>query len=137
MLSCLQVCGASSSPDNPILCLFFSSHLLSSTCYYRRAHFDPPDVCDLFVQCLESMRWRFAVWVCGYVVMPEHVHLLVDGPEGAVIRYRFANSWTGQERPSAAEAACIGGPSGTAEAVPFPSYPTKNLFGGAQPILQS
>jgi hypothetical protein len=69
--------------------------------------------------------------------MPEHVHLLVDGPEGAVIKYRFANSWMGQERPSAAEAACIGGPRGTAEAVPFPSYPTKNLFRGAQPILQS
>jgi hypothetical protein len=69
--------------------------------------------------------------------MPEHVHLLVDGPEGAVIKYRFANSWMGQERPSAAEAACIGGPSGTAEAVPFPSYPTKNLFGGAQPILEA
>jgi hypothetical protein len=47
--------------------------------------------------------------------MPEHVHLWVDGPEGAVIKYRFANSWMGQERPSAAEAACIGGPSGTAE----------------------
>src|SRR5271166_3887303 len=43
----------------------------------------------------------------------------------------------GRERPSAAEAACIRDPNGTAEAVPFPSYPTKNLFPRAQPILQS
>ena len=67
------------------------SHFVTFTCYHRRAYLNLPDVCDLFVQCLESMRCRFAMCVYGYVVMPEHVHLLVDQPEEALIKYRFAN----------------------------------------------
>jgi hypothetical protein len=59
----------------------FVAFLVTLTCYHRRAHFNLSDVCDLFVQCLESMRCRFAVCVYGYVVMPEHVHLLVNEPE--------------------------------------------------------
>jgi len=35
----------------------------------------------LFVQCLESTRRRFGLRIYGYVVMPEHVHLLVSEPE--------------------------------------------------------
>jgi len=56
------------------------SHFVTFTCYHRRAYFDLPDVCDLFVQCLESMRCRFPMCVYGYVVMPEHVHLLLNEP---------------------------------------------------------
>jgi hypothetical protein len=61
------------------------SHFVTFTCYHRRAYFDLPDVCDLFVQCLESMRCRFAMCVYGYVVMPEHVHLLLNEPEQAML----------------------------------------------------
>ena len=35
----------------------------------------------LFSVCLEDMRRRFALCVYGYVVMPEHVHLLLSEPE--------------------------------------------------------
>ena len=55
---------------------FCNFHLLSSASY-----FNLPDVCDLFVQCLESMRCRFAMCVYGYVVMPDHVHLLLNEPK--------------------------------------------------------
>ncbi len=56
------------------------SHFLSFTCYHRRPGFDSPAVYDLFVQVLEEMRRRFELCVYGYVVMPEHVHLLLSEP---------------------------------------------------------
>jgi hypothetical protein len=54
------------------------SHFVTFTCYHRRRGFDSPAVYDLFIQVLEEMRRRFAVRVYGYVVMPEHVHLLLN-----------------------------------------------------------
>jgi putative transposase len=59
------------------------SHFVTFTCYHRRPGFDSPERYDLFVRMLERMRCRFAVCVYGYVVMPEHVHLLVSEPERA------------------------------------------------------
>ena len=59
------------------------SHFLTFSCYRRQANLSSPDACDLFVQCLEDMRRRFAMRIYGYVVMPEHVHLLVNEPEDA------------------------------------------------------
>jgi len=56
------------------------SHFVTFTCHHRQARFNAPTVYDLFVQCLEKMRRRFGMCVYGYVVMPEHVHLLVDEP---------------------------------------------------------
>ena len=56
------------------------SHFVTFTCYHRRQGFDSPVVYDLFVEVLEDMRCRFALCIYGYVVMPEHVHLLVNEP---------------------------------------------------------
>jgi len=61
------------------------SHFVTFTCYHRRPSFDSPEVYHLFVQVLESMRRRFAMCVYGYVVMPEHVHLLVSEPENGLL----------------------------------------------------
>ena len=57
------------------------SHFVTFTCYHRRRRFDSPAVYDLFLDVLEQMRCRFALRIYGYVVMPEHVHLLVSEPE--------------------------------------------------------
>jgi putative transposase len=38
-------------------------------------------MCDQFVQTLETVRQWYGFWITGYVVMPEHVHLLVGEPE--------------------------------------------------------
>lgn len=57
------------------------SHFLTFSCYHRQANFNSPEKYDLFVQCLEDMRRHFSMCVYGYVVMPEHVHLLVSEPE--------------------------------------------------------
>jgi putative transposase len=57
------------------------SHFLTFSCYQRQANFTCADTYDLFVQCLEDMRRRFDMCIYGYVVMPEHVHLLVNEPD--------------------------------------------------------
>ena len=61
------------------------SHFVTFTCYHRRPNFDAPAVYDLFVEVLERTRRRFALCVYGYVVMPEHVHLLVSEPERGLL----------------------------------------------------
>jgi len=55
-------------------------HFVTFSCYRRRPYFATAEVFDLFVRCLEDMRLRFDVCVYGYVVMPEHVHLLLSEP---------------------------------------------------------
>ena len=61
------------------------SHFVTFSCYHRQPKFNSPEACDLFVQCLEEMRHRFAMRIYGYVVMPEHVHILVSEPEQAML----------------------------------------------------
>ncbi len=57
------------------------SHFITFTCYHRYRYFATPDACGLFPLCLETMRRRFRMLIYGYVVMPEHVHLVVSEPE--------------------------------------------------------
>ena len=59
-----------------------------------------PAVYDLFVQVLERMRCRFSLSIFGYVVMPEHVHLLVSEPLRGLLadamhylKLSFAKRW--------------------------------------------
>jgi len=61
------------------------SRFLTLSCYHRKVGFNSPDACDLFIQCLEDMRRRFALCIYGYAVMPEHVHLLISEPEDAPV----------------------------------------------------
>ena len=62
------------------------SHFVTFTCYHRQPSFNSPEVYDLFVEILERTRRRFALCVYGYVVMPEHVHLLISEPGRATER---------------------------------------------------
>ena len=57
------------------------SHFITFSCYRRQPKFVNAAVYDLFPPCLEDMRRRFDMRVYGYVVMPEHVHLLLSEPE--------------------------------------------------------
>jgi REP element-mobilizing transposase RayT len=57
------------------------SHFLTFSCYRRKPKFADTRFYDLFPLCLEAMRLRFRMRIYGYVVMPEHVHLLVSEPE--------------------------------------------------------
>ena len=40
-----------------------------------------PQCRDLFLRILEETRIRYGIVVVGYVIMPEHVHLLLSEPE--------------------------------------------------------
>jgi putative transposase len=61
------------------------SHFITFSCHRRQPNFCSPDIYDLFVQVLEDMRRMFSRCVYGYVVMPEHVHLLVSEPERGLL----------------------------------------------------
>ena len=57
------------------------SHFVTFSCYRRQPNFSSEEIYDLFPECLERMRRRFDMCIYGYVVMPEHVHLLPSEPE--------------------------------------------------------
>ena len=60
-------------------------HFVTFSCFGRRSFLETPGSCDLFERALETMRVRYEFAVSGYVVMPEHVHLLVSEPREVVL----------------------------------------------------
>ena len=54
-------------------------HYVTFTCYHRAKFLATPRARDLFVHNFERVRRRYGFYIVGYVVMPEHVHLLVSG----------------------------------------------------------
>jgi putative transposase len=72
-------------------------HFITSSCYQRRALLSSAARRDLFLKTLEQVRCRYGFAVVGYVVMPEHFHLLISEPEKGdpsvimqVLKQRFA-----------------------------------------------
>jgi putative transposase len=55
-------------------------HFLTFSCWHRRPFFRCLEAREDFERSLEKMRLRYRFQVAGYVVMPEHVHLLVTEP---------------------------------------------------------
>ena len=56
-------------------------HFITSSCYRRKPLLGTARARDIFLELLEEVRRRFRFDVIGYVVMPEHVHLLLGEPE--------------------------------------------------------
>ena len=56
-------------------------HYITFTCYHRAPRLDTPAACDGFERTLERVRSWYEFYVNGYVVMPEHVHLLLSESE--------------------------------------------------------
>jgi putative transposase len=54
---------------------------ITCSCYKRRALLDTPERGNLLLTVLERMRDRYRFVVIGFVVMPEHIHLLISEPE--------------------------------------------------------
>jgi putative transposase len=57
-------------------------HFLTFSCYQRLAYLRDHGAANQFESSLEAVRRRYGMAVLGYVVMPEHVHLLVNEPKG-------------------------------------------------------
>jgi putative transposase len=55
-------------------------HFVTFSCYQRRAYLGSAGSRDLFEDALQKAQSRYRFDVVGYVVMPEHVHLLVSEP---------------------------------------------------------
>jgi REP element-mobilizing transposase RayT len=60
-------------------------HFVTFSCYQRQPLLDHPRLCDLFLEILERVRRRYRLVVLGYVIMPEHVHLLVSEPQRSTL----------------------------------------------------
>ena len=53
-------------------------HFITFSCFQRRPLLGTAWARDLFVKILSEVRERYEFQVVGYVVMPEHVHLLIS-----------------------------------------------------------
>jgi len=60
-------------------------HFLTFSCYRRLPHLSTIAAMKLFEDALERMRRRYLFVIAGYVVMPEHVHMLVNEPKRALL----------------------------------------------------
>lgn len=56
-------------------------HFVTSSCYQRAPYLRLQAARDLFETSLEKMRQQYGFFIAGYVVMPEHVHLLLSEPQ--------------------------------------------------------
>lgn len=60
-------------------------HFVTFSCHGRRPYLGTDAARDLFERSLEAMRLRYDFFLTGYVVMPEHVHLLISEPKGVLL----------------------------------------------------
>jgi len=56
-------------------------HFVTFSCYHRKPKLASNRARSLFERSLEKTRRAYELFVLGYVVMPEHVHLLLTEPE--------------------------------------------------------
>jgi putative transposase len=56
-------------------------HFITFSCYRRMKLLDDAHACDLFERELERVRLWYGCYITAYVVVPEHVHLLISEPE--------------------------------------------------------
>ena len=79
-------------------------HFLTFSCYRRRPYLSTVAAMELFEDALERVRLRYFFVVAGYVIMPEHVHLLVNEPRRvllskAIQALKLSVSVRSRERP--------------------------------------
>jgi putative transposase len=74
-------CTSRSAQPTPSLLRAGYLHFITTSCYQRLPLLGRAQNRDLLLQVLECVRRRYRFVVVGYVVMPEHVHLLLSEPE--------------------------------------------------------
>jgi putative transposase len=55
-------------------------HFITYSCYRRLPLFSSARTKNLFVKILGEVRDRYGFSLAGYVVMPNHIHLLISEP---------------------------------------------------------
>ncbi|QEE29718.1 transposase [Terriglobus albidus] len=59
-------------------------HFVTFSCDGRRPYLESAETKNLFLESLRSVSQRYGIEIIGYVVMPEHVHLLIAIPKEEV-----------------------------------------------------
>jgi putative transposase len=80
-------------------------HYLTFSCFKRRPNFGTVESRTTFESALERVRQRYVLCVYGYVVMPEHVHMLVSEPERGTLAQAMQSLKQGVARRLAMRAA--------------------------------
>ena len=85
-------------------------HFITGSCYHRQPELDSAWRRDLFLTILEEARCKYRFVVHGYVIMPEHFHLLIAEPEVRnpsvvmkVVKERFSRQVNRKRRQTAAD----------------------------------
>jgi putative transposase len=60
-------------------------HFITFSCHNREPLLSDPHSRDVFEQTLERVRQWYGFFVSGYVIMPEHVHLVISEPERSAL----------------------------------------------------
>jgi putative transposase len=79
-------------------------HFITFSCYQRLPYLGRTSTRNLFESALERIRKRYEFAVLGYMVMPEHVHLLINEPnlttlERAIQALKLSVTKRRKERP--------------------------------------
>jgi putative transposase len=61
------------------------SHFITFTCYHRLPNLKDEKLRDVLVTAFEQTRLQYQFRVYGFVIMPEHVHLLISEPERGTV----------------------------------------------------
>jgi len=82
-------------------------HFITCSCYRRLPFLRTARSRDRFLAVLEQTRERYRFVVVGYVVMPEHIYLLITEPEVGppsrvmqVLKQRSARALLPKRRPA-------------------------------------
>lgn len=62
-----------------------SLHLVTFSCFHRLPLLEAPGAMDAFQAVLETTRTRHQARIYAYVLMPEHIHLLINEPPGIAL----------------------------------------------------
>jgi putative transposase len=80
-------------------------HFITFCCFHRRPHLGTVRARNLFLKVLKEVRRTFQFQLVGYVLMPEHVHLLISEPHKAnvsrvlqVLKQRVSRAMRGRKR---------------------------------------
>jgi len=80
-------------------------HFITFSCFRRRTKLASTMSRTIVERALERARRQYGFYVVGYVVMPEHVHLLVSEPKRAVLARALQSLKQGVARRLALRAA--------------------------------
>ena len=80
-------------------------HFITFCCYHRRGYLQTVGARNLFLKVLGEARSTFQFRLIGYVIMPEHVHLLISEPKKSnvsrvlqVLKQRVSRAMRGKKR---------------------------------------